>query len=41
MARTTSNDPVKPVIPRGCAGGFIIGLLVAMLLLAAIFTALR
>jgi hypothetical protein len=40
MARL-SDYPVKPAVPRGCIGGFIIGLLLTILLLAAIFTALR
>jgi len=32
---------MKPAIPWGCTGSFIIGLLLSILLLAAIFTALR
>ena len=36
-----SDYPMKPAVPRGCTGGFIIGLLLTILLLAAIFTVLR
>jgi hypothetical protein len=35
------DSPVKPAVPRGCTARFIIGLLLTILLLAAIFTALR
>jgi hypothetical protein len=41
MARPYPDFPVKPAGPLGCAGAFIIGLLLAVLFLGIIFTAMR
>jgi hypothetical protein len=41
MAKLYPDFPVKPTAPLGCAGAFIIGLLLTVFFLAVIFTAMR